>query len=155
SARINNIHYTKDGQQLVTISEDKTIKIWDVESGKMVKKFESQIGQGPEGMFYASALSPDGTFLAVAGYKVNSEKENYIIVLDIVKGTQVATAVRHTDVINSLSFSGTGKYLASGADDQSARVWKVGGNAELTMAVALQVQGIVSSLSFNPRTQER
>ena len=68
----------------------------------MLKKFESQIGEGPEGMFYASALSPDGKLLAVAGYKVESETENYIIIIDLEKGTQVSTAIGHSDIINTL-----------------------------------------------------
>jgi WD40 repeat protein len=152
SARINNIHYSRDGQNIISISEDKTIKVWDVESGKMVKKFESQIGEGPEGMLYASALSPDGKLLAVAGYKVNSEKENYIILIDLEKGAQTAMARGHSDVINSLSFSGNGKYLASGSADRSVRIWSV--SSGLTHKITLPIPGIVSCISFNPKTQD-
>ena len=88
TARINNLHFSSDGNTIVSISEDKTIKVWNVESGKMIRKFESEMGDGPEGMFYASDLSPDGKLLAVAGYKVKSEKENYIILIDLEKGTR-------------------------------------------------------------------
>jgi WD40 repeat protein len=154
SARISNLHYTHDGNQIVSISEDKTIKVWDVESGKMLKKFESQIGDGFEGMFYASALSPDGKFLAVAGYKVNSEKDNYILVVDLAKGQQTATAIGHTDVINSLAFNSTGTYLASGGADNSVRIWKMNGAAELPLVATLNTSGPVSCLSFNPKTQD-
>src|SRR5690606_5914497 len=119
NARINNIHFTADGSRIVTVSEDKTIKIWELESGRMLRKFESQIGQGPEGMFYASALAPDGNTLAVAGYKVNSEKENYILLIDLEKGEQIATAIGHTDVVNALAFTGDGRHLASGSADQT------------------------------------
>ncbi len=154
SARINSIHYTSDGSYLLTVSEDKTIKMWDVESGKMSRKFVSQIGQGPEGMFYASSLSPDGKLLAVAGYKVNSEKENYIVLIDIEKGEQIATAIGHTDVINALAFSGDGKYLASGSADQTIRIWKVRGEQMLPTLLSVPVNGIVTSLSFNSKTHD-
>jgi WD40 repeat protein len=154
SARISNIHYTKDGTQIVSVSEDKTIKIWDVESGKMLKKFESQIGEGPEGMFYASALSPDGKVLAVAGYKVNSEKENYILIVDLQKGIQVSTAIGHLDVINSLSFSANGKYLASGSADRTVKIWQMSGTPELPIVTTLNASGSISCVSFNPKTQD-
>src|SRR5688572_22412997 len=70
SAKIHNLLYSPDGRKIISVSEDKTIRLWDSETGEMIKKFESQMGDGPEGMFYASALSPDGKILAAAGYKV-------------------------------------------------------------------------------------
>ena len=154
SARISNIHYSADGANLITISEDKTIKIWDVASGKMITKYESQIGDGPQGMFYASALSPDGKVLAVAGYKVNSEKENYILLLDVEKGIQIGTAKGHTDSINSLSFSGKGNYLASGSADGSVKIWQTDVPAQISLLTSLPTSGPVTCVSFNPKTQD-
>ena len=52
SAKIHNLIFTPDGHRIVSVSEDKTIRIWQAETGEMLKKFESQIGEGPEGMFY-------------------------------------------------------------------------------------------------------
>jgi WD40 repeat protein len=154
TARINNLHYSNDGNTIVSISEDKTIKIWDVASGKMTRKFESEIGTGPEGMFYASDLSPDGKVLAVAGYKVNSEKENYIILIDIEKGVQISTAVGHTDIINSVSFNGNGTFLASGSADGTVKIWKVAQAEILPLVTTLTLPAGVSSLAFNPHTQD-
>ena len=154
SAKIHNILFTPDGQRIISISEDKTIRIWNPENGEMVKKFESQIGDGPEGMFYCSAISPDGKLLAVAGYPVSSEKENYIVVIDLEKNTQVATAVGHTNVINTLSFSGNGNFLASGADDNTVKVWKVENTASLVNITTINLTSPISSVSFNPKTQD-
>lgn len=154
SAKINNLLFTPDGRKLISISEDKTIRIWSPESGEMLKKFESQIGDGPEGMLYASAISPDGKYLAVAGYPVSSEKENYIILIDLEKNTQISTGIGHSNVINALSFSGSGQYLASGSDDTTVKIWKVDGGKELQIVTSLQVTSGVSSISFNPKTQD-
>jgi WD40 repeat protein len=154
SAKIHNILFTPDGQRIISVSEDKTVRIWNAESGEMIKKFESQIGDGPEGMFYTSAISPDGKLLAVSGYPVSSEKQNYIIIIDLEKNAQVSTAVGHTNVVNSLSFSGDGKYLASGGDDNTVKIWKVEAVPSLVNVTSMAIPSRVSSLAFNPKTQD-
>src|SRR6478609_2492251 len=148
SAKIHNLLFTPDGRKLISVSEDKTIRIWNPDSGEMLRKFESQIGDGPEGMLYASAISPDGKFLAAAGYPVSSEKENYIIIIDLEKNTQVSTAVGHTNVINTLSFSGNGNYLASGSDDNTVKIWKLDGSLILPAIATIPVTSSVSCVSF-------
>lgn len=154
SGKVHNLIFTPDGNRLISISEDKTIRIWNVQTGEQVKKFESQIGDGYEGMLYASALSPDGKFLAVGGYQVSTEKENYVIIIDIEKGEQVATAIGHTDVINSLSFSGSGQFLASGSADGTVRIWKMENFPTLITTTTLEVGTPISNLCFNRMTQE-
>ena len=67
SAKINNLLFTPDGTRIISVSEDKTIRIWNVDNGEMAKIFVSQMGEGSVGMLYASAMSPDGMLLAVAG----------------------------------------------------------------------------------------
>lgn len=154
SGKVHNLIFTPDGNRLISISEDKTIRIWNVQTGEQVKKFESQIGDGYEGMLYASALSPDGKFLAVGGYQVSTEKENYVIIIDIEKGEQVATAIGHTDVINSLSFSGSGQFLASGSADGTVRIWKMENFPTLITTTTLEVGTPISNLCFNRMTQD-
>lgn len=151
SGKIYNILFTPDGKKIISVSEDKSIRIWDTNTGEMISKFESQVGDGPEGMFYASAISPDGKLLAVGGYPVNEEKKNYIIIIDIEKGEQVSTAVGHENVINTLDFDGTGKYLASGSDDGTIRVWKVTPEPAYRTAAVIEMGTRVGSLSFNKK----
>jgi WD40 repeat protein len=154
AGKVHNLLFTPDGKRLISISEDKTIRIWSTKTGEQTKKFESQIGDGYEGMLYASALSPDGKLLAVGGYQVSTETQNYIIIIDIEKGVQVATAIGHADVITSLAFSYSGTYLASGSQDGTVRIWKMENFPTLPYVTTLDVKLPVSSLSFNKQTQE-
>ncbi len=154
SARINNLLFTPNGERVISISEDKTIRVWSVESGEMVDKFESEIGDGGEGMLYSSAISPDGKLLAVAGYPVNSVAGNYIIIIDLEKRAQVSTAIGHTDVIGTLGFSSTGDFLASGSNDGNIKLWKVDNSKLLTNITTIAVGSVVSSISFNPKTDD-
>lgn len=153
SGKIFNVLYSPDGKQIISVSEDKTIRIWDSRTGEMIKKFEAQIGKGPEGMFYASAISPDGKYLAAAGYPSAAEKGNHIILIDIEKGVQAGTAVGHSNVINSLDFDGSGKYLASGSDDGTINIWSVEESHQMPLKATLEVGTRVTGVSFNNKTQ--
>ncbi len=154
AAKVENLLFTPSGQQLISISDDKTARIWNVANSELLKKFESQIGDGPEGMFYASALSPDGKLLAISGYPVSTEKENYIILIDMDKGVQIGTAIGHTNVINSLDFSGDGGLLVSGSDDGTIKIWKAGHTQSLPLLSTITAGGAVKSLTVNPRNQD-
>ena len=154
AGKVHNLIFTPDAASLISISEDKTIRIWNVQTGEIIKKFEGEIGDGYEGMLYASALSPNGKLLAVGGYQVSTQKENYVIIVDIEKGVQVATAMGHSDAITSLSFTGSGQFLASGSSDGTVRIWKMEDLPNLKTVATLAVGAPVSSVTFSRTTQD-
>ena len=50
--------FTPDGKELVSVSDDKTVRFWDVASGEPIRVLRPPIGPGYEGKLYAAALSP-------------------------------------------------------------------------------------------------
>ena len=154
SAKVQNLNFTPDGERIISVSEDKTVRVWNARNGEMLKKYESEIGDGSNGMLYASALSPDGNLLAIAGYTITKDNQVYIVIIDLKKGVQVATALGHTNVINSLAFTGNGKYLVSGSDDNSLKVWTVDGSSSYKVALSISTGFPVKYLSMNPVTMD-
>jgi WD40 repeat protein len=155
SAKIQNLTFTPDGERMISVSEDKTVRVWNARTGEMLKKFESEIGDGSTGMLYASALSPDGNLLAIAGYTITKDNQVYIAIIDMKKGVQVATALGHTNVINGLAFTGNGKYLVSGSDDNSIKVWTVDTSSpNYKVALSISTGFPVKFLSMNPVTMD-
>ncbi len=73
-AKINGIAFTPDGRQLVSASDDKTIRVWDLASGKTVRTIRGESAPGDAGKVYAMALSPDGKWLAAGGWMHGSRR---------------------------------------------------------------------------------
>ena len=117
--------FTPDGRELITVSDDKTIRVWDVAAGEPLRVLRPPIGRGREGMLYAAALSPDRRTLAVGGYGFKESNYGGIYLIDLSSGRIDRTLQGHANVINSLAFSGDGKRLASGSTDRTARIWDV------------------------------
>lgn len=121
SAMIKEVMFTQDGRRLISVSDDKTIRLWDVESGEIINTLRGQVGDGDEGRLYAGALSPDGRTLAVGGYFKNDE----IRIFNIDTGEQTGLLLGHSNVIRALAFSADGRWLASGSVDKTVRIWNV------------------------------
>ena len=76
TAQIKDIIVTKSGD-IISVSDDKTIRVWDSATGVEKRKILGQIGAGQEGMIYAIALSPNEEFLAVGGFLANPKNLHF------------------------------------------------------------------------------
>jgi WD40 repeat protein len=136
-AKMTGLTFTPDGKQLVSAGDDKVIRVWDWEAGKTIRTIRGQVGPGHEGKIFAMALSPDGRWLAAAGWMDSTIATTPccgdIRLYDFATGKLVALLKGHTAVVNSLAFSPDSKRLISGGGlgDLSAIIWDVEGRKSL------------------------
>ena len=114
--------FTPDDRQVVTVSEDKTVRIWDVATGETVRVLRLPIGPGSAGELACAALSPKGRLLAVAGEGLKgNEGAIYLIVLATGRIERILKG--HSETVRTLAFSPDGNWLASGSMDRTVRLW--------------------------------
>ena len=120
-SRINEIAFTTDGSQLISVSDDKTIQVWEPSTGDLIRTLRPFSESGFSGRIYCSALSPDDRFLAIGGFFPDNE----IRIIDLQQPTDVVILKGHKNVVSKLRFSTDGSRLLSASNDQSVRVWNL------------------------------
>ena len=128
--------------QLFTASADKTVKVWDVESGKL-----AQTLKGHTASVTSIALPRDGK-LAFTGSSDRSIK-----VWNVETGDVLATLTGHSDNVNAVAVAANGSWLASGSDDATIRLWPIkDGKLDLFRdAITLdEHKKAVTCLAFSP-----
>jgi WD40 repeat protein len=61
TAMINGVDVDSTGRYAVTASDDKSARVWDIGSGRLLLVLRPPQGMGNEGYLDAQAMSPDGT----------------------------------------------------------------------------------------------
>ncbi len=116
--KVNAVHFTPDGKQLITASGTTGLNgvasLWDVATGKLVREFK-----GHRDILYDAEPSPDGKILATSSY------DRQVILWDIATGKQLRTLEGHNDAIYDVAFSPNGKVLATASGDETAKLWQV------------------------------
>ena len=140
SSLVKRLLFTPDGERLISLGFDKTIRIWDVESGLLVDSIRLEIGEGDAGKHFAGDISPDGRYLAVGGWATQEGKyAGRIRVIDLVTQEVAAVLRGHLNVVSDLAFSPDGSVLVSSSSDSAIRVWDAKGFGEGKPGEALDI----------------
>lgn len=112
---IKRIGVDKNEKYIVTGSDDKTIRVWDFKNGNLLKTLRPPIGKENEGKIYAVAISPDAKYVAGGGDTGYLWDKYYsVYIFDLETGNLTKKIKNIPNVINHLTYSKDGKYLAVG-----------------------------------------
>ncbi|KZT74698.1 WD40 repeat-like protein [Daedalea quercina L-15889] len=114
SRSISSIKFSADGSKLASAAADKSVKLWNTETGEILKTLEGHT----EGISDI-AWSPDGEFLASA----SDDKTIRIWCLQMMETVNVLKG--HTNFVFCVNFSPKSNLLVSGGFDETVRIWDV------------------------------
>ena len=119
-AKIGRISVDRACTLAATASDDKTLRLWSLPDGRLLRTIRPPIGDGYNGKLYAAALTPDGRYVAAGGSDARDEVngEMSASVFDALNGSLLARLGPFTSVINHLAFSPDGHWLVGHIADQ-------------------------------------
>ena len=117
---VRSISFSPDCSQVVSCSNDKTVKVWDVKpcTSQLLTDSLSQ-NVSLNSLTGNIAFSPDGKYLA-AGF---DSKAGTAMIWDAATGQQSQLLAGHTQGIRSVAFHPDGHLLASASTDGTVKIW--------------------------------
>jgi roadblock/LC7 domain-containing protein/RNA polymerase-binding transcription factor DksA len=134
------VTFSPDGKFLISGGGDEAVKVWDVGSWREVITLKGHISEG--------AFSPDKKFLA---FMSNAT----VKVCEVGSWREVATLRGHEDLVFSVSFSPDGKFLASGSNDKTVKVWGWGLQGSLLLKWLEELEQRVQEEERRRQEEER
>ncbi|KAF3888839.1 MULTISPECIES: serine/threonine-protein kinase [Nostocales] len=142
AVKINIAPFDKQNstELLASGSDDKTIKIWDLNKIKEIRTLK-----GHKEFVYSVALSADGQTLA------SGSKDNTIKIWNVNKGEEIRTLIGHSSYVNSVAMSADSQTLISGSYDKTIKVWNLKTGQEIHTLKGHE--GEVLSVAISPDGQ--
>jgi hypothetical protein len=137
SGAVNCVVFAPDGKRALTGGEDATLRLWDVATGKEIRKFE-----GHRDAVATVAFSADGRLAASGG------SDRTVRIWDVETGKERARLDGHLGGVRCVAFSSNGQFLLSGGEDAVVRLWDVGRAKEVRSFAGHT--GAVTAVAFSP-----
>src|SRR5215831_16167039 len=114
TAPITDVGVDAAGRIAVTGSHDKTVRMWSLSDGKLLRTIRIPAGPDDVGKIYAVVMSPDGTLVAAGGWTDTAAPALPIYLFEAHTGKMTARIAGLPATTHSLAFSSDGRYLAAG-----------------------------------------
>jgi WD40 repeat protein len=136
---VNSISFSPDGKTIASGSWDKTIKLWNIESG------ESQTLSGHTDKVWRVRYSPsNGNMIASAS------TDKTVRLWNAKSGEFLGELLGNTDIIIDLSFSPDSKKIATASFDGTIKIWDITTKKELEILENPQGLNGSYSVDFHP-----
>jgi WD40 repeat protein len=119
-ARVNTVTVSSNGKIAISGSNDSSIRVWDLESGREVR-----ILRGHNDPVSAVALASDCKKV------ISGSWDNTLKVWDLKSGQQIQTLRGHTRRVNAIAVSCDGEKAISGSWDNTLKVWDLKSGQEI------------------------
>jgi WD40 repeat protein len=137
SSNVKAMVFSPDGKTLASASGDKTIRLWNGQSGAALVTLKGHLDYVQTVVF-----SPDGKTLASA----SSDKT--IRLWDSQSGATLKTLEGHSSTVSAIVFSPDGKTLASASWDKTIKLWN--GQSGAALKTLKGHSSLVETVVFSP-----
>ena len=104
--------FSPDGARVVSASNDKTLKLWDAETGQEIRTLKGHTKQ-----VHYCAFSPDGARV------VSASLDKTVKLWDAETGRELRTFKGHTEPVDDCAFSPDGARVVSASRDTTLQLW--------------------------------
>ena len=112
TSRLSRLARDGEGRILATASQDKTARVWNAKTGRLISILRPPIADDVEGELNTVALSPDGTTAACAGSTGAIWQERCVYLFDAGTGRLKQRLLGITNTVAHMAYSRDGRYLA-------------------------------------------
>ena len=134
-----SVAFAAQGGRLASGSRDKRVKLWEAESGKLLRTLEGHTGD------------VNSVAFAAQGGRLASGSDDYTVKLwEAESGKLLHTLTGHTNLVLSVAFAAQGGRLASGSLGNTVKLWEadsgkllhtLAGHKDRVYSVAFAAQG--------------
>ncbi|MEG4458840.1 WD40 repeat domain-containing protein, partial [Microcoleus sp. N9_A1] len=120
SDSVNAVAIAPDGKTAISASDDKTLKIWDTETGTELRTLTGHTYQ-----VLAVAIAPDGKTAISASY------DKTLKIWDTETGSELKTLTGHSGSVYAVAIAPDGKTAISASNDHTLKIWDTETGSEL------------------------
>jgi WD40 repeat protein len=168
----NTLAFSPEGKYLVKVGLDKTVRMWEVSSGREVMRLNNdtphivKLNKLEPPNLSAVTFSPDGRYLATItnGYLKSKQPSNdskeasSVRVWEVNNGREVAHMNYDTSHVKSITFSPDGRYLATltsgddGPTDSNVWLWETTSGRKIVRMQHIQDAEYLTGYSNDVKT---
>ncbi|MFN6541016.1 MAG: hypothetical protein RM021_032375 [Nostoc sp. EkiNYC01] len=117
---VKAVAVTPNGQQVISASDDKTLKVWNLATGESLFTLK-----GHSYWVNAVAVTPNGQQV------ISASRDNTLKVWNLATGESLFTLTGHSDWVNAVAVTPNGQQVISASFDKTLKVWNLATGEEL------------------------